>query len=155
TSIQLPPPGTTFPVCWGFDVSPVVPGSAGSAPATGGTVTFVPIIEDFDTGHPARTEPDPGNCLAMQSTADIETCLAIKTENVDAQINTAHLARFNRSPTAEQGAINADDAAWLAARSRVCDVAYHTGGSIDRINVGNCVLDESTARLGGVTGNAA
>ena len=26
-SARLPPPGTASPVCWGFDVSPVVPGS--------------------------------------------------------------------------------------------------------------------------------
>jgi uncharacterized protein YecT (DUF1311 family) len=133
----------------------VTPGAAGSAPAAGGTVTFVPIVEDFDPGHPARTAPDPGNCLTMESTADIGTCLSIKTENVDAQVNTAQLARFNRSTTAEQGAVNADDAAWLASRGRVCKVAYHSGGSIDEINVGRCVLDESTARRDGVTGIAA
>jgi uncharacterized protein YecT (DUF1311 family) len=131
------------------------PGAAGSAPAAGGTVTFAPIVEDFDPGHPARTAPDPGNCLAMESTADIGTCLLTKTENVDAQVDAAQLARFNRSTTAEQGAVNADDAAWLAGRSRVCAVAYHTGGSIDQINAGRCVLDESTARLDGVTGTAA
>jgi Protein of unknown function (DUF4232) len=34
TSIQLPPPGTTSPVCWGFDVSPVVPGSTGRSSAS-------------------------------------------------------------------------------------------------------------------------
>jgi uncharacterized protein YecT (DUF1311 family) len=128
---------------------------AGSAPATGGTVTFAPIVEDFDPGHPARTAPDPGDCLAMESTADIVTCLAIKTENIDAQVDTVQLARFSRSTTAEQGAINADDAAWLAARSRVCDEAYHSGGSIDEINRGHCVVDESTARRDGVTGTAA
>jgi len=30
---RLTPPGATSPVCWGFDVSPVVPGSTGRAPA--------------------------------------------------------------------------------------------------------------------------
>ena len=34
TSIQLTPPGTTSPVCWGFDVSPVVPGSTGRSSAS-------------------------------------------------------------------------------------------------------------------------
>ena len=30
---RLTPPGTTSPVCWGFDVSPIVPGSTGRSPA--------------------------------------------------------------------------------------------------------------------------
>jgi hypothetical protein len=33
TSTRLTPPGTTSPVCWGFDVSPVVPGPTGRSPA--------------------------------------------------------------------------------------------------------------------------
>jgi hypothetical protein len=32
-STRLTPPGTTSPVCWGFDVSPVVPGPTGRSPA--------------------------------------------------------------------------------------------------------------------------
>ena len=31
---RLTPPDTTSPVCWGFDVSPVVPGSTGRSPAS-------------------------------------------------------------------------------------------------------------------------
>jgi len=31
---RLTPPGTTSPVCWGFDVSPVIPGSTGRSPAS-------------------------------------------------------------------------------------------------------------------------
>jgi hypothetical protein len=34
TSTRLTPPGTTSPVCWGFDVSPVVPGSTGRSSAS-------------------------------------------------------------------------------------------------------------------------
>jgi hypothetical protein len=31
TPTRLTPPGTTSPVCWGFDISPVVPGSTGQS----------------------------------------------------------------------------------------------------------------------------
>jgi hypothetical protein len=34
TPTRLTPPGTTSPVCWGFDVSPVVPGSTGRSSAS-------------------------------------------------------------------------------------------------------------------------
>jgi len=34
TPARLAPPGTTSPVCWGFDVSPVVPGSTGQPSAS-------------------------------------------------------------------------------------------------------------------------
>ena len=34
TPTRLTPPGTTSPVCWGFDVSPVVPGSTGRSPVS-------------------------------------------------------------------------------------------------------------------------
>jgi hypothetical protein len=34
TSVQLTPPDTTSPVCWGFDVTPVVPGSTGRLSAS-------------------------------------------------------------------------------------------------------------------------
>ena len=124
---------------------------AGSA----GPVAFVPIVEPFDPGHPARTEPDPGNCYAQQSTAGIEQCFDTKTESTDARIDAAQLARFRRSSAAAQAAINTQDREWLAARVRVCQAVYHTGGTIDRIDIARCQLDESTARLYSVTGTDA
>jgi hypothetical protein len=51
------------------------------------------------------------------------------------------------SPPSGQAAILAQDSAWLAARQPVCDAAFHTGGSIDLISAGACLLAESTARL--------
>ena len=131
--------------------------SAGAAVRAGsaGAVAFVPIVEPFDPGHPARTEPDPGNCYAQPSTVDIEQCFGTKTENTDARIDAAQLARFRRSTAAAQVAINTQDREWLAARLRVCQAVYHTGGTIDLINIASCQLDESTARLYSVTGAAA
>jgi len=131
--------------------------SAGAAvgAGSGGVAAFVPIVEPLDPGHPARTEPNPGHCDAQQSTAGIEQCFDTKTENTDARIDAAQLARFRRSPAAAQVAINTQDREWLAARVRVCQAVYHTGGTIDLINIARCQLDESTARLYRVTGTTA
>ena len=123
--------------------------------ASAGKAAFVPIIEPFDPGHPARTEPNPGNCSAKKTTVGIEQCFDTKTENTDARIDAAQLARFRRSTAAGQAAINTQDREWLAARPRVCKAAYNTGGTIDLINIASCQLAESTARLYGVTGTAA
>jgi uncharacterized protein YecT (DUF1311 family) len=124
---------------------------AGSA----GAAAFVPIVEQFDPAHPARTEPNPGRCYAKQDTVGIEQCFDTKTENTDARINAAQLARFRRSTAPGQVAINTQDREWLAARLRVCQAVYHAGGTIDLINIARCQLDESAARLHSVTGAAA
>jgi uncharacterized protein YecT (DUF1311 family) len=120
-----------------------------------GTVKFVPIVEPFDPGHPARVAKNPGNCADKQTTIGFEFCFDTKTENTDAAIDAAQLARFNRSGTAQREAINAQDRAWLAARIPVCEAVYHSGGTIDEVNIASCQLDESTARLYSVTGKAA
>ena len=131
--------------------------SAGAAvrAASAGAVAFVPIVEPFDPGHPARTEPNPGHCYAQQSTVSIEQCFDTKTENTDARIDARQLARFRRSTAAARVAINAQDRSWLAARARVCKAVYHSGGTIDIIDIASCQLDESTARLYNVTGTGA
>jgi uncharacterized protein YecT (DUF1311 family) len=131
--------------------------SAGAAvrTASAGTVAFVPIVEPFDPGHPARTEPNRGNCYAYLSTIDIEQCFGIKTENTDAKIDAAQLVRFRRSTAAQQIAINTQDREWLAARLHVCEAVYNTGGSVNLIEIASCQLDESTARLYSVTRTAA
>ncbi len=136
-------------------LAPRASAAAAVRAASAGAVAFVPIVELFDPGHPARTEPNPGNCYAQLSTVDIEQCFDTKTENTDARIDAAQLARFRRSAAAAQAAINVQDSEWLAARLRVCEAVYHTGGTIDIINIASCQLDESTARLYGVTGTAA
>jgi uncharacterized protein YecT (DUF1311 family) len=119
------------------------------------TVAFVPIVEPFDPGHPARTEKNPGNCGQKQTTIGIEFCFDTKTENTDAAIDAVQLARFDRSGTAQREAINSQDRAWFGARLRVCEAVYHSGGTIDEITISNCQFDESTARLYAVTGKPA
>jgi uncharacterized protein YecT (DUF1311 family) len=134
---------------------PARPGAARPGAAHSGSVAFVPIVELFDPGHPARAEKNPGNCAKKQTTLGLETCFDTDTENTDAKIDAAQLARFDRSGTAQREAINAQDRAWLSARLTVCEAVYHSGGTIDEVNIASCQLDESTARLYSVTGKAA
>jgi uncharacterized protein YecT (DUF1311 family) len=130
--------------------SAAVPSSAGSS--SGSAVAFTAIAEPFDPGHPASSKPDPGNCGNQQTTLGMEQCFETKTENADAQIDAAQLASYRAASPAQQAAIQAQDGAWLAARGPVCIAAFKTGGTIDEVNVASCLLDESTARLGAVTG---
>jgi uncharacterized protein YecT (DUF1311 family) len=121
------------------------PVSTTIASASAAAAGFVGIVEPFDPGHPARTEP---------STASIDQCFEIRTENTDAAIDAVQQARYAVAPPAAQAAISAQDSAWLAARGPVCQVAFHSGGSRDEINTGACLLQESTARLDAVRGIA-
>ena len=82
----------------------------------------------------------------------IEQCYEAKTENADAAIDDAQQGRYAAASPSAQAAILAQDRAWLAARGPVCEAAFHTGGTIDGINVSACLLDESTARLDAVRG---
>ena len=147
------------------------PGSSSSAASTaaasspGATVTvssappsattsssFVNIVEPFDPGHPARTRTGPASCGTQSSTVAIEQCYEIKTENTDAGIDAVQSAKFNSAEMAQQNTILAQDRAWLAARQPVCAAAFHSGGTIDGIDAGICLLAESTARLDAVKG---
>lgn len=119
-----------------------------SAPAAG----FVGIVEPWDPGHPARTAPAPANCYNQPSTVDIVQCFEVKIENIDAEIDGVQQARYAAAAPSGKIAILAQDRAWLNARSPVCSVAFHTGGSVDQISAAACVLAESTARLWAVKG---
>ena len=125
--------------------------SAGAA-ASGSAAAFVPIVEPFDPGHPARSRPAPAGCGGQATTLAAEQCYQAKTESADAAIDSAQLARFQSGSQTQRAAILADDSAWLAARQPVCAAAFTAGGSTAEIDVAACLLDESTARLGAVQG---
>jgi uncharacterized protein YecT (DUF1311 family) len=130
-------------------------GSSTSAPASASASTaaaFVPIIEPFDPGHPARVTSAPASCAGEQTTLAIEQCYDDKAETADAAIDAAQEASFATATAAQQAAMNAADKAWLAARPTVCEKAYNTGGTIDGINIATCLFNESTARLDAVKG---
>jgi uncharacterized protein YecT (DUF1311 family) len=121
--------------------------ATGSASAA---ASFVPIVEPFDPGHPARVQSAPASCGSQSSTLAIEQCYQAKTENTDAAIDAVQQAAYSSGSPSQRTAILAQDAAWLAARGPVCQAAFNTGGTIDGISIATCLLDESTARLDAV-----
>jgi uncharacterized protein YecT (DUF1311 family) len=128
--------------------------ASASAGTSAGAAGFAGIVEPWDPGHPARPETAPADCYSQPSTVDIEQCFQANTENTDAQIDAVQQAKYADASPSGQAAILAQDSAWLTARQPVCDAAFHTGGSIDLISAGACLLDESTARLDAVKGIA-
>jgi uncharacterized protein YecT (DUF1311 family) len=120
-----------------------------TAPAASG---FVPIVEPFDPGHPARTGAAPASCGGQGTTTATERCYDAKTENADAEIDAVQLAAYQSASPSQRATILSQDSAWLAARQPVCAKAYQGGGTIDGIDVAACLLDESTARLDAVKG---
>jgi uncharacterized protein YecT (DUF1311 family) len=152
-------PAATTPASTAASASASDPATASAsdpatASASASAAEFVGIVEPWDPGHPARTETAPADCYSQPSTAAIEQCFEAKTENTDAEIDAVQQARYASASPSEQAAILAQDSAWLKAREPVCAVAFHTGGTIDGINIGACLLDESTARLNAVKGIA-
>jgi uncharacterized protein YecT (DUF1311 family) len=140
--------GTQSPPASPGGITSSAPATATSAPAS----AFVPIVEPFDPGHPARAVSSPATCRSQATTLAIVQCYEHKTESWDAEIDLTQQGRYQTAPTSQQAAINADDSAWLVARQTVCAKAYQTGGTIDQINIAACLLDESTARLLGLRG---
>jgi uncharacterized protein YecT (DUF1311 family) len=126
------------------------PASASVSPAAAG---FAGIVEPWDPGHPARIQPPtPASCYSLLSTVDIEQCFNAKTEDADAEIDTVQQAKYAAGSPAQQEAILAQDSAWVNARGPVCGADFHSGGTIDLIDIAACLLDESTARLDAVQG---
>ena len=125
--------------------SPASSAAASACPAAASS--FVPIVEPFDPGHPARVQSAPASCGSQSSTQAIEQCYQTTAENTDAAIDAVQLAAYTSGSPSQRTAILAQDAAWLAARGPVCQAAFNTGGTIDGISVATCLRDESTARL--------
>lgn len=131
-----------------------VGGASSTAPATSSASAagFVAIVEPFDPGHPARIQPAPASCGSQSSTLTIEQCYQTKTENTDAEIDAVQQGKYAAASPSGKAVILAQDQAWLNARPPVCEVAFNTGGSLDKVEIAACLLDESTARLWAVKG---
>jgi uncharacterized protein YecT (DUF1311 family) len=147
----------------GCSPGPGSPGSQGgtaSSPAATGTgpaaavAPFVPIVEPFDPGHPARVESAPDTCGGQSTTLAIEKCYETNTENLDAEINAAQAAKYAKADAAGRAAILTEDRTWLAARGPVCQAAFTGGGTVTGISVAACLFDESKARYIAVEGIA-
>jgi uncharacterized protein YecT (DUF1311 family) len=128
------------------------PAAAGGTASAAAAASFVSIVEPFDPGHPARTEPAPASCGSQATTIAIEQCYQTQTENIDVQIDVVQSAKYASTSTAGRAAILTQDRAWLAARAQVCAAAFNTGATIDGTSAAACLLDESTARLDAVKG---
>ena len=126
--------------------------AAAAATAASAAAAFAPIVEPFDPGHPARTKAAPASCGGQSTTLAIEQCYEARTENADAAIDAVQMASYQSGSQTQRAAILADDGAWLAARQPVCAKAFHSGGTIDGVNVAGCLLAESAARLDAVKG---
>lgn len=126
-----------------------------SGPASAQTTSappFADIVEPFDPGHPAQAKSAPADCGSQPSTLAIVQCFENQTETADARIDTVGRQLYNTaSSVTAKTAIVAQLGAWLTARGPVCQAAFHTGGTIDQVNIASCLLDESTARLDAMT----
>jgi uncharacterized protein YecT (DUF1311 family) len=130
--------------------APATHSASASSPAS--AAGFISIVEPFDPGHPAMIKPAPANCGSQASTLTMEQCYDTKTENTDAEIDAVQQAKYAAATAAGQAAILAQDQAWLNARAPVCVVAFNTGGTLDKVEIASCLLDESTSRLWAVKG---
>ena len=130
--------------------APATQSAPASSPAS--AAGFISIVEPFDPGHPAMIKPAPANCGSQPSTLTMEQCYDTKTENTDAEIDAAQQATYAAATAAGKAAILAQDQAWLNARAPVCVVAFNTGGTLDKVEIASCLLDESTSRLWAVKG---
>ncbi|WP_405488894.1 lysozyme inhibitor LprI family protein [Nocardia sp. NBC_00511] len=129
----------------------VAPAAIPASPSTSTAAVsgYVPIVEpNSKDKQAAKRQPGAGTCSATaSSTADMEHCYDLQTEDVDAQIDVAQKAKFDQATATDRQAILDDDSAWLTARPTVCGAMPKTGGTIDGINFAACTLTESQARL--------
>jgi uncharacterized protein YecT (DUF1311 family) len=144
-------PSSTTPASPAATSSATHPASP-AATTSASSAAFVPIVEPFDPGHPARTESAPATCTGLATTVAAEQCYQAKTETTDAAIDAAQLGLYQSGSQAQRTAILSGDSAWIAEREPVCAKAFGGGGSSDEIDIAACLLDESTARLDAVKG---
>lgn len=138
-------PGTTATASGASSNSATAPAATVTAPPS--TIAFVPIIEPFDPGHPARTRQAGADCPGDQYTLATAQCYHDMAEAQDVQTDATLQARFATANPVARAIMNADDQAWLAARGPVCAKAYHTGGTTDQVNIARCLADESLTRM--------
>ena len=144
------PSATTPPASPAATSSATRPASPAATSAS--AAAFVPIVEPFDPGHPARSESAPATCTGLATTLATEQCYQAKAETTDAAINAVQLGLYQSGSPAQRSAILADDSAWLGEREQVCAKAFQGGGSVNEIDIAACLSDESTARLSAVKG---
>ena len=145
-------PSASTPPASPAAASSATQGASPAATRSASAAGFVPIVEPFDAGHPARTKPGPASCTGLATTVATEQCYQAKTETTDAAIDAVQLGMYQGGSQAQRTAILADDGAWLAEREPACAKAFQGVASSDEIDIAACLLEESTARLSAVKG---
>jgi uncharacterized protein YecT (DUF1311 family) len=146
------PAGISQPPAAPAAASPSATTAPSAGAASAGAAAFVPIVEPFDPGHPARSRPAPAACGGQATARAVRQCYEARTEDADAAIDTVQLARYQDGPAAQRTGILADDSAWLAARQPVCAAGFSGGGATAQADIASCLLGESAARLDAVRG---
>lgn len=115
--------------------------AAGSAGAAGGGFRDTILSRDYH------------NCLGDNpSNADIGQCLELENERQEGRLNQAYRMVMARLPAPRKTALLSSERAWVKARKRECDAAYHemeggTGAGIAQLMCQSVRAAERTAWL--------
>lgn len=118
------------------------PSASAGAPAAALVVTRAQIAAERS----AQLE----TCLASGdaargATPAMAACIEAELQAQDARLNAAYRAAMERLEPAGQNRLRAEERAWIRQRDAGCR-EQATGGTIDRIQIPSCVLDETIRR---------
>ena len=129
------------------DVSPSIaetePTAAAPAPVAGGPELTKEQVE-------AQHSPAFDTCLetgdaAKGVTPAMGQCIAGEIKVQDEKLNAAYRSAMEKRDEAGKIALRDEERAWIKARDAKC-AALAQGGTIDRIQIPSCVLDETIRR---------
>ncbi|MGF7148699.1 uncharacterized protein YecT (DUF1311 family) [Sphingomonas zeicaulis] len=117
--------------------------AAEPAPAAGGPELTQAQIEE-------QYSPAYDTCLktgdaAKGVTPAMAQCIADEIKVQDERLNAAYRSAMDKRDEAGKTALRDEERAWIKARDAKCD-ALAQGGSIDRIEIPSCVLNETIRR---------
>jgi uncharacterized protein YecT (DUF1311 family) len=98
----------------------------------------------------AEHSPEMDACLrsgdaARGVTPAMAACVNTELEAQDARLNTAYRAAMARLDGSGQARLRSEERAWIRQRDDGCR-ASATGGTIDRIQIPGCLLNETIRR---------
>jgi uncharacterized protein YecT (DUF1311 family) len=107
------------------------------AVAPGSEPRYLPLVEPFSA---------PASCDENGNTLEMTGCVLQQVMDVDSTVDNLQRERFERAPQSERPKILAEDARWLKGRSTAC-AKVAKGGSIDQVNIAQCLLRASQNRV--------
>jgi uncharacterized protein YecT (DUF1311 family) len=78
-------------------------------------------------------------------TPAMAACVQAELKSQDDRLNAAYRAAMARRGPAEQARLRTEERAWIRQRDADCD-AQATGGTIDRVEIPMCLLNETIRR---------